>query len=286
MTISDFPAGARITESPEGGSARTIAVAVKAKIHWVTENIPPVLLTATAHGESAREDSIAPRAGFRYARGMVASLLIGHEENRAFSELLRPEPLADGLEPEERVIACGISWQRYLALDKALGDDRPGPRFYYLDGDLEIMSTSEEHERIKKWIAGFMDIYFEETETENMPRGQATMRLALKQAGAEPDESWCILEEKKFPDLVLEIALTSGGLKKLELYRRFKVLEVWFWRRGKLEIHALLPDGSGYDPVRKSRILPRLDTALLVRCVAIPSWLEARRAFRAGLAAK
>ena len=159
---------------------------------------------------------------------MVASLLIGHEENRAFSKLLRPEPLADGAEPEERVIACGVSWQRYLALDKALGDDRPGPRFYYLDGDLEIMSTSEEHERIKKWIAGFMDIYFEESETENMPRGQATMRLALKQAGAEPDESWCIGESKKFPDLVVEIALTSGGVRKLELYRRFKVPEVCF----------------------------------------------------------
>ena len=217
---------------------------------------------------------------------MVASLLVGHEKNRPFSKLLLPEPLADGAEPEERVILCGVSWQRYLALDKALGDDRPGPRFYYLDGDLEIMSTSEEHERIKKWIAGFMDIYFEEGEIENMPRGQATMHLALKQAGAEPDESWCILADKKFPDLVLEIALTSGGVRKLELYRRFKVPEVWFWRRGKLEIHALLKDGSGYEPVRKSRILPRLDCALLVRCVAIESWLEARRAFRAGLAAK
>ncbi len=180
----------------------------------------------------------------------------------------------------------GVSWQRYLALDKALGDDRPGPRFYYLDGELEIMSTSEEHERIKKWIAGFMDIYFEETETENVPRGQATMRLALKQAGAEPDESWCIAVEKKFPDLVLEIALTSGGVRKLELYQRFEVPEVWFWRRGKLEIHALRKDGSGYDEVRKSRVLPRFNPALLMRCVAIESWLEARRAFRAGLTAK
>ena len=61
------------------------------------------------------------------------------------------------------------------------------------------------------------------------------MRLALKQAGAEPDKSWCIGQEKEFPDLVLEIALTSGGINKLEIYRRFKVPEVWFWRRNKLE---------------------------------------------------
>ena len=217
---------------------------------------------------------------------MVASLLIGHAENRKFTKLLQPERLENGREPEERVILCGVSWNRYLAFDKALGDNRPGPRFYYLDEELEIMTTSNEHERIKKWVGGFMDIYFDETETEVMPRGQATMRLEMKQAGAEPDESWCIGEEKKFPDIVLEIALSSGGIRKLELYRRFKVPEVWFWRRNKLEIHALLKDGSGYEPARKSRVLPRLDSALLVRCTGIESWLEARRVFRAGLGKK
>lgn len=215
---------------------------------------------------------------------MVASLLTGHEENRTFVRLLQPEPLADGTEPEKRVILCSVSWPRYLALDKALGDNRPGPRFYFLDGDLEIMTTSNEHERIKKWIGGFMDLFFDEVGVAITPRGQATMRLALKQAGAEPDESWCIGMEKKFPDLVLEIALTSGGVRKLDLYRRFKVPEVWFWRRNKLEIHALLKDGSGYEQVRKSRLLPRLDCTLLVRCAGIEDWQEARRAFRAGLA--
>lgn len=205
-------------------------------------------------------------------------------ETEAFAELCRPEPLPDGTRPEKRVILCGVSWQRYLDLDKALGDDRPGPRFYYLDGDLEIMSTSEEHERIKKWLADNLAIYFEEIGIEIVPRGQATMRLALKQAGAEPDESWCFGEEKKFPDLVLEIALTSGGVSKLETYRRFGVPEVWLWRRGALEIHALRPDGSGYDALPASRLLPGLDVALLARCVAIRSWQEARRTFRAGLA--
>ena len=217
---------------------------------------------------------------------MVASLLTGDVENRAFAKLLRPDPLGDGLESEERMILCGVSWRRHIALDKTLGDDRPGPRFYHRDGDLEIMTTSNDHDRIKKWIAGFMDIYFEEAGIENTPGGQATMRLALKQAGAEPNESWCIRKEKKFPDLLLEIALTSGGVRKMELYRRFKVSEVWLRRRNKLEIFAMLKDGFDCEQVRKSRLLPRLDCTLIVRCVAIESWLEARRAFRAGLAAK
>src|SRR5260370_5862189 len=122
---------------------------------------------------------------------MVVEPLTGEKEMRAFAELLRPEPTADGFESEERLVICGVSWRRYLALDQALGDDRPGPRFYYLDGNLEIMTTSNEHERIKKWVGGFMDIYFEHAGIEVMPRGQATMRM-LEEAGAAPDESWCI----------------------------------------------------------------------------------------------
>jgi Putative restriction endonuclease len=107
--------------------------------------------------------------------------------------------------------------------------------------------------------------------------------ISAPAAGAEPDESWCIDGEKEFPDLVLEIALTSGGVRKLEIYQRFKVPEVWFWRRGKLELFALLPDGGAYESVERSRLLPALDPELLARCVAIRSWQEARRAFRAGL---
>lgn len=46
---------------------------------------------------------------------------------------------------EERLLMSGVSWQEYLAIDKILGDDRPGPRLYFLDGELEIMSTSLKH---------------------------------------------------------------------------------------------------------------------------------------------
>jgi Uma2 family endonuclease len=215
---------------------------------------------------------------------MVASLLMGQEETRAFADLLEPEPLAGGIVPEQRLIVCGISWQRYLALDKALGDDRPGPRFYYLDGNLEIMTTSNDHERMKKWIAGFLEIYFEEAGIEIMPRGQATMRLPLKQAGAEPDESWCIGREKQWPDLVLEIALTSGGVSKLDIYRQFSVPEVWFWRANRLHIFTLSDDASEYQPVSRSGLVPDLDIALVERCMAIRSWQQARQTFRAGLA--
>ena len=129
----------------------------------------------------------------------------------------------------------------------------------------------------------FLADYLLETDIGVDPVGQATMRLAF-QAAAEPDESWYLHEEKEYPDLVLEVALTSGGVRKLELYQRFGVPEVWFWRRDRLEVHALLTDKTSYERVPRSRLLPGLDLALLGRCVAIRSWREARRAFRAGLA--
>lgn len=211
---------------------------------------------------------------------MVAPVQTSLQEASVLTELLRPDIRSEGAEPEQRIVYSDISWERYLDFDNELGDDRPGPRLYYLDGQLEIMSTSEEHERIKKWIADLMAVYFEETGIEIMPRGQATMRAALKKAGAEPDESWCIGEEKKFPDLVLEIALSSGGINKLATYQRFRVPEVWLWRKGKLEIHCL-SRSSVYERTQKSRLLPGLDVAALEKCVAIRSWQQARRTFRA-----
>ena len=211
---------------------------------------------------------------------MISSVLTYGGNAAAIEELLRPDT-ASGFDPEQRVVYFGISWERYLAIDKKLGDDRAVPHLYFLDEELEIMTTSNEHERVKKWIGGFLEDYFLETGIEIVTRGQATMRLA-RAVGAEPDESWCIGDEKEFPDLVLEIALTSGGINKLEMYRRFKLPEVWFYRRNQIEIFVLGSSGR-YSKVQRSRLLRSLDISLIERCLRIHSWQQARQTFRAGL---
>jgi len=202
-------------------------------------------------------------------RGPVVKLLQDHEANGK-----------NGCIGEERWLMSGVSWDDYLQLDKLLGDDRPGPRLYFLEGEVEIMSTSLKHEELKKWLADMIGDYLFERSMEVFPHGQATMKI-LREAGAEPDESWCFERQREFPDLVLEIALTSGGLNKLEIYRRFAVPEVWFWRKDTLEIWTLKKDGSAYaGPARRSRLLPSLDIAALTDCLMLPSWREARSAFR------
>src|SRR5436305_9372524 len=92
---------------------------------------------------------------------MVAELL-GLDPTRAeqVNELLRPAPLPDGKVPETRLVVAGLSSESYLAFDKVLGDDRAVPRCYFLDGDLEIMTTSREHERVKTWIGDLLADYF------------------------------------------------------------------------------------------------------------------------------
>jgi Uma2 family endonuclease len=52
--------------------------------------------------------------------------------------------------------------------------------------------------------------------------------------GFEPielnDECYCIGTEKEFPDIALEVIVTSGGVDNLEVYKRLGIKEVWFWQ--------------------------------------------------------
>ncbi len=192
----------------------------------------------------------------------------------------------DGAPPDEeldedRLMFSGFTWDGYLALDDALGHDRASPRLYFLDGMVEIMSTSQKHEELKKWIADLLAQFFIAKRIRALPRGQATLQK-FREAGAEPDESWTFNERKDVPDLVLEIALTSGGLPKLDIYQRFGVPEVWFWRKGQLEVWTL--DGDRYTgPHPASTLLPGLSLPTLAECAVIPEWMDAIQTFRATL---
>jgi Uma2 family endonuclease len=181
---------------------------------------------------------------------------------------------------EDRLVLSGITWGQYLEIDEALGHERATPRMYFYEGELEIMTTSFRHERIKKWIGILLEDFFYEAGMDVSPHGQTTIKI-LKEAGAEPDESWCFGEDKDFPDLILEIALTSGGINKLNIYQRFGVSEVWFWRNNAIEIWTLRASGSGYDgPRARSQLLPKLDLELLRECLKISPWRKARQTFR------
>lgn len=198
---------------------------------------------------------------------------------------------------EERRVFSQVSWQQYEALLADLGEKSPY-RVHFLAGDLEIVAPSRRHESGKTQIGNLLEIYFLETNTEYFPMGSTTLRKPERQAGGEPDESYCIGLDKEFPDLAIEVIVTSGSINRLELYRRLGVREVWFWQsvgeasrnENRLALYHRREDTpaqfaatSGYEPIVSSELLPDLDIELLTRCLQNPSSLAAARAFRQGL---
>jgi Uma2 family endonuclease len=100
----------------------------------------------------------------------------------------------------------------------------------------------------------------------------------------EPDECYLIGSDqgRDTPDLAIEVIWTSGGIDKLEIYRRLGVREVWFWKDGSIQIHVL--GGAGYEERARSACLPELDLALLCSFLDRPTAIQAVKGFRAALA--
>jgi Uma2 family endonuclease len=179
---------------------------------------------------------------------------------------------------EQRLLLEGVSWQQYETLIATLGDDFPNLRLNYLEGTLEIMTTSPEHEELKKIIGMLLEAYFQETRTRFHALGSATFRKAMKLRGLEPDECYCLEQKKEFPDLAIEIVLTSGIVNKLEIYRGLGVTEIWQWQDGKFVIYHLR--SNGYEQIEQSELLPDLDVHLLANYVNPAEQFDAVIAYR------
>ena len=189
-------------------------------------------------------------------------------------------------DPEEKRLITGVSWEQYEALLAAL-DDSPAYRVTYLDGVLEIVSPSRRHESEKERIGTLLELYFMETDTAFFPLGSTTLRSGGRRGGAEPDKSYCLGTEKDFPDLAIEVVITSGGLDRLAVYSRLGVPEVWFWQEDRFSLYhrredkpAAFLQTSGYELIAHSQLLPGLDIALLATCVRHPHPLTAAKEFR------
>jgi Uma2 family endonuclease len=183
---------------------------------------------------------------------------------------------------DQRVIMYGVAWSGFEA-QLALRGDRAGPRIAYLDGALELMSPSRDHERIKSYIGCLIEPYALERGIDLSPYGSWTLRNAPKASGVEPDECYVIGPDQRSerPDLAIEVEWTSGGVDKLEIYRRLGVEEVWRWSDGTLSVHVLR--SGAYELVDHSTKLPGIDLCLLASFLDHPTAMQAVRAYRAAL---
>jgi Uma2 family endonuclease len=162
---------------------------------------------------------------------------------------------------DQRVIMHRVPWSHYEA-ELAVRGEKSVPRISFLEGTMELMRPSRDHERIAAWIARLVEVFAEEHGVELSPYGSWTLKHPAL-AGAEPDECYIVGEDltKQRPDLAIEVVWTSGGIDKLEIYRWLGIAEVWFWNDEKITIHVLR--GDHYEHVSRSAALPGLDVDLL-----------------------
>jgi Uma2 family endonuclease len=183
---------------------------------------------------------------------------------------------------DQRVILYGISWAQFLALADSRGTSS-NPRMAYQEGTLELMTTSQPHEYIKKLIARLLEAWADEVGQELEGFGSFTIKRRSLLRAAEADECYVIgAGRKSIPDLAIEVVWTHGGLDKLNIYLKLGVREVWMWNQGDLEVHVR--QRGRFVRREASGLLPALDVKLFSRCLRQPNQTLALRALRAALA--
>ncbi|MEM9492068.1 MAG: Uma2 family endonuclease [Myxococcota bacterium] len=162
------------------------------------------------------------------------------------------------LQEDHRVVLHGVPWEVYEQLVQARGESAV-PRISYCEGVLELMSPSTHHERIKTMLARLLELYALARGIDLYGIGSWTLRKKLEQRGLEPDECYSLgieLPEVR-PDLAIEVVWTSGGIRKLDIYRKLEVPEVWIWQDGTIAVHGLR--GAQYIELPRSELLPGFD---------------------------
>jgi Uma2 family endonuclease len=201
---------------------------------------------------------------------MLAERLAAHDEAAAGDHI---------------VLLRNSAWSDYQRVLELRGDSAV-PRLAFLEGVLQLMTPSREHEALKSLIGRLVEVWCLERGVEFRVFGSWTLESKQTERGVEPDECYVFgdARDPDRPDLAIEVVWTAGGLDKLEIYRRIGVREVWFWRRGRIGVHVLR--GEAYAEVPRSEALPGIDLDELCGYLDRPTASQAIREYRAALAGR
>jgi Uma2 family endonuclease len=175
---------------------------------------------------------------------------------------------ASSLQPEQRIVLRGVSWQTYKALVDEM--ESSAVRFTYDRGSLEMMSPSRDHERLKTLIGRIVEIFTEELDIPMQAGGSTTWSKEDLERGLEADECYHIQHEPQIchrdvsdlsvdppPDLAVEVEIGHSILDKLAVYGALRIPEIWRYDGESLRVCLLQPDGTYTDSAR-SLNLPQL----------------------------
>jgi Uma2 family endonuclease len=192
-------------------------------------------------------------------------------------------PHAQGQLPADDIIVLrDVTWADYQRLLEIRGE-RPVPRLSYLEGALELMRPSRPHESLKSMIGRLVEAWCLEKGPGITPYGSWTLESKAADRGVEPDECYVIgdVDDPDRPDLAIEVIWSSGGIDKLEVYRKLGVREVWIWKPGTIEVFVLRD--ATYVPVLRSEVVPGIDLATLLRFVDIRPMTRAVTEYQAAV---
>ena len=143
----------------------------------------------------------------------------------------------------------------------------------------------EPHETVKKRIAALLEFYLLIAGFDFTPTGSMTLESEAVAVKREADESYKLAPGRRLPDLAIEIVFSSGGINKLEVYKRLKIPEVWFWEDGLLEVYHLRGEGNTlhYEKISSSEEIKGIDLELLLRCINMVNHVDAIKTFQQAL---
>jgi Uma2 family endonuclease len=185
---------------------------------------------------------------------------------------------------ESPLLFEGVTWREFKAVEQLL--DRPGYRLSFLDGVLEIRKMpGEAHETVKKRIAALLELYLLMTGFDFTPTGSMILESESGAVKREADESYKLAPGRVRPDLAIEVVFSSGGINKLEAYKRLLISEVWFWEDGVLFVYHLRYEGNSlhYERVSSSEEVKGIDLDLLLRCINMVNHVDAIKTFQQAL---
>ena len=183
-------------------------------------------------------------------------------------------------QPRQARVVHNLTWEQLEEIDRSL-EDFPGLKLIYLDGTLEIMPVSEEHEEVKATMRVLLEAYLRAQGIRFYSRGGPTLGNKNQGARNEPDECFNIATRKPSPDLVFEATITSGGVDRLEGYRRIGVAEVWFWEDGVLSIYRLHNDA--YQKITNTELIENFPLHLFNRYITYHDQYDAVTEFLAAV---
>jgi Uma2 family endonuclease len=169
---------------------------------------------------------------------------------------------------EPRFVLYGVGWRGYETMLDLVGD-RP-IRLTYDRGNLELMSPSQDHEKVKSLVGRLVEALTEELDIPSISLGSTTWRREDLDRGLEADECFYLFDHaERFqgrtsepgvdppPDLAVEIDITRSSLNRQDIYGALGVPEVWRLDASSLQVLLLRPDGR-YDTATSSRLFPFL----------------------------